>query len=181
MKKQLAVAVAMLFTTGMGMAHAADGTLNFTGTVTADTCTVAVNDQTNPTLNLGTVNTADLIAAGDTGPATNFTLNLTSCPETVTGASVTFSGNANGVMKTAFSNEAGTSDAAKNVGVQLYDASLKTVTPETALDVSSYLTENADKTMKSAAIPFTARMIAVANAATAGSLISHADYTISYQ
>ncbi|HFZ8995611.1 TPA: fimbrial protein [Citrobacter freundii] len=181
MKKKLAVAVAMLFTTGMGMAHAADGTINFTGTVTADTCTVAVNDQTNPTLNLGTVNTADLAAAGDTGPATNFTLNLTSCPETVTGASITFSGNTDGALNTAFTNEASASNAAKNVGVQLYDSSLKTVNPDTALDVTSFLTDNADKTAKSAAIPFTARMIAVADAATAGSIVSHADYTVSYQ
>ncbi|MGM8755830.1 fimbrial protein [Enterobacter chuandaensis] len=181
MKKQLAVAVAMLFTTGMGMVHAADGTINFTGTVTADTCTVAINDQTNPTLNLGTVNTADLAASGDTGPATNFTLNLTSCPETVTGASITFSGNADSTLNTAFTNEANASDAAKNVGVQLYDSSLKTVTPDAALDVTSFLTENADQTAKSASIPFTARMIAVADVATAGSIISHADYTVSYQ
>jgi major type 1 subunit fimbrin (pilin) len=181
MKKQLALAVATMLSVGMGAAHAADGTINFTGTVTADTCTVSVNDQTNPTLNLGTVNTADLAAQGDTGPAANFNLNLTSCPNTVTAASVTFSGNQDAGLDTAFSNEAGAADAAQNVGVQLYDASNATVAPDAAVDVSSYLTPNSDNTAESATIPFSARMIAVADAATAGSLVSHADYTISYQ
>lgn len=180
MKKQLAVAIAMLFGTGMGIAHAADGTINFTGTVTSDTCTVSVNDQTNPTLNLGTVNAADLASAGQTGPATNFTLNLTSCPSSVTTANVTFTGNADAAMNTAFTNEA-TSQAAANVGVQLYDAAAKVVTPDTAVDVSSYLKASTDGTTESAAIPFTARIVAVADTATAGSLVSHADYTISYE
>lgn len=67
MKKQLAIMVATIFTVGMGAAHAVDGTINFTGTVTADTCTIDINDQTNPTLNLGTVNTVDLAKSGDTG------------------------------------------------------------------------------------------------------------------
>lgn len=93
MKKQFVMtAVAALFSVGMGVAHAVDGTINFVGTVTADSCTVDINDQTNPTLNLGTVNTVDLAKAGDTGPATNFTLDLTACPNTVTAASVTFTG-----------------------------------------------------------------------------------------
>ena len=181
MKKQLAVAVAALFTVGMGAAHAVDGTINFTGTVTADTCTVSVNDQTNPTLNLGTVNSADLASQGDTGPATNFALNLTSCPTTVTAASVTFSGNADSGMDSAFKNEASADTAAANVGVQLYDASMAEVQPDAAVDVSSFLKPNADNTAESASIPFTARMIAVADSATAGALVSHADYTVSYQ
>lgn len=68
MKKQFVMtAVAALFSVGMGVAHAVDGTINFVGTVTADSCTVDINDQTNPTLNPGTVNTVDLAKAGDTG------------------------------------------------------------------------------------------------------------------
>lgn len=183
MKKQVLAMVVSAMAFGgmsMGIAHATDGTINFTGTVTADTCTVAVNDQTNPTLNLGTVNATDLAAAGDTGPATNFTLNLTSCPTTVTAANVTFSGNADSALDTAFKNEA-TSGAATNVGVQLYNADASKVTPDTAVDVSTYLTADAGGSTESAAVPFTARMIAVAAKATAGSLVSHADYTISYE
>ncbi|MFI7811718.1 fimbrial protein [Citrobacter werkmanii] len=180
MKKQLALAVATMLSIGAGAVHAADGTINFTGTVVSDTCTVSVNDQTNPTLNLGTVNANDLATQGDTGPATNFKLNLTSCPSTVTKASVTFSGNSDAGLDTAFTNEA-TADAAANVGVQLYDASAAKVAPDTAVDVSSFLVPSADQTSESAEIPFTARMIAVADDATAGALVSHADYTISYQ
>lgn len=180
MKKQLAVAIAMLFGTGMGIAHAADGTINFNGTVTATTCTVAVNDQTNPTLNLGTVNAGDLATAGQTGPATNFTLNLSACPTTVKAASVTFSGNADSAGD-AFKNEASSDTAAANVGVELYDASQNQVKPDTAFDATSYLTANADNTAVSAAIPFSARMVATADGATAGALVSHADYTITYQ
>lgn len=180
MKKQLAIMVATIFTVGMGAAHAVDGTINFTGTVTADTCTIDINDQTNPTLNLGTVNTVDLAKSGDTGPATNFTLNLTSCPTTVTAASVTFSGNQDSTMNTAFTNEA-IEGAATNVGVQLYDGANTEVSPDEVIDVTSALTPNSDATASEAHIPFTARMIAVGDAASAGSLVSHADYTISYQ
>lgn len=170
--------LAMALVGGMGMsaAHAVDGTINFTGTVTADTCTVDINDQTNPTLNLGTVNTTDLKVAGDTGPATNFALNLSACPTSVTAASVTFDGNVDSTMNTAFANEA-TTGAAGNVGVQIYDSAIKAVTPATAVDVSSFI----DATSHAASIPFTARMIAVDDVATAGALISHADYTVSYQ
>lgn len=177
MKKQLAVAIAMLFGTGMGIAHAADGTINFTGTVTADTCTVAVNDQTNPTLNLGTVNSNDLAAAGQTGPATNFTLNLTACPDTVTAASVTFSGNAD-TASGIFNNEATGDTAATNVGVELYDANQNQVKADAAYDATAYL-KTANSTV-SAAIPFTARIAALADGVTPGALVSHADYTITY-
>lgn len=179
MKKQLAVAVALLLGTGMGIAHAADGTINFTGTVTSETCTVAVNDQTNPTLDLGTVNVNDLAAADQTGPATNFTLNLTSCPSTFTTASVTFSGNADAASG-IFNNEASSDTAAANVGVELFDANQNQVKADAAFDATPYVKANSDKTW-SAAIPFTARMAAQAVGATAGALVSHADYTISYQ
>lgn len=82
-------------------------------------------------------------------------------------------------MNTAFKNESSDSGAATNVGVQLYDASAAKVSPSSAVDVSSFLT--ADATTTEAHIPFTARMVAVADTATAGTLVSHADYTISYQ
>lgn len=180
MKKQLVLAIATFLSAGMGAAHAVDGTINFTGTVTADTCTIDINDQTNPTLNLGTVNTTDLAAAGDTGPATNFTLNLTACPSTVTAANVTFSGNADSAMNSAFANEA-VDGAAGNVGVQLFDSASAKVSPDQSVDVTSYLAPSADGSSSEAHIPFTARMIAVSQAATAGALTSHADYTISYE
>lgn len=83
-------------------------------------------------------------------------------------------------MNTAFTNEA-IEGAATNVGVQLYDGANTEVSPDEVIDVTSALTPNSDATASEAHIPFTARMIAVGDAASAGSLVSHADYTISYQ
>ncbi|EIX6432903.1 type 1 fimbrial protein [Salmonella enterica] len=182
MKKTMLGAFLMVSAGVAGSAQAVDGTINFTGTVTADTCTVAINDQTNPTLNLGTVNVTDLAAQGDTGPATDFTLSLSACPSTVTTASVMFSGDQDTGLDTAFKNETSALDGgAGNVGVQLYDGSQKQISPDQSVDVSGYLVANTDGTSSSAQIPFSARMIAVGDTATAGALVSHADYTINYQ
>ncbi|WP_312176153.1 fimbrial protein [Pseudescherichia sp.] len=181
MKKQFILSmVAIMSAAGIGAAHAVDGTINFTGEVTADTCTIDIDDQTNPTLSLGSVNTTALAKTGDTGPATNFMLNLTSCPTTVTAVNITFSGNKDSAMASAFKNEA-IENAASNVGVQIYDVSKASVSPAQIIDITDYLTSDESSSIKEAHIPFTARMIAVSDSATAGALISHADYTISYQ
>lgn len=157
-------------------APSSSGSIEVNGNITASTCTVNVNNQTNPTLNLGTVNTTDLAFSGSTGPATNFTLNLTSCSATVSIASVTFEGNADAAMSSAFKNEA-TTNAANNVGVQIYDSNSMALKPNISFNISNFI----NVANASASVPFSARMIAVDDTATAGNFVSHADYTVSYQ
>lgn len=61
-------------------AHASDGTITFTGSLTATTCTVGLNNgPATGTVTLPTVSTNVLKASGDVAGATNFTLNLSGC------------------------------------------------------------------------------------------------------
>ncbi|MGA5657972.1 fimbrial protein, partial [Rahnella contaminans] len=102
-------------------ANAADGTITFTGNVTADSCTVAVNSSTSSaTVELGTVSTSEFKAVGDLSTVKDFTLNLTACPTGVTNVSVVFDGQGDAADNTTFQNNDTGATAATGVGVRLY-------------------------------------------------------------
>ncbi|SDA36181.1 fimbrial protein [Sphingomonas sp. NFR15] len=61
-------------------AYASDGTITFTGSLTATTCTVALNNGTaSGTVVLPNVSTSVLKVSGDVAGATNFQLDLSNC------------------------------------------------------------------------------------------------------
>jgi len=92
-----------------GNAHAADSTINITGTVVASPCTIeAVKN-----VDLGDIDATKLAATGTSSDYVSFTLNLTNCPATTTSATATFSGTAS---NTDYYANSGT---AKNVEVEL--------------------------------------------------------------
>lgn len=62
------------------MAHASDGTVKFTGSITDDACVVDPSSS-NQTVPLGTVSAKSFTAAGDTSSAQKFDIKLTGCPE----------------------------------------------------------------------------------------------------
>ena len=67
-------------------ALAADGTITFNGEITATTCKVSSGTDGDFTVNLPTVSTTALNAAGATAGNTSFTIDLTNC--TVSGVDV---------------------------------------------------------------------------------------------
>ena len=73
-----------------GNAHAADSTINITGTVVASPCTIeAVKN-----VDLGDIDATKLAATGTSSDYVSFSVNLTNCPATTTSATATFSGTA---------------------------------------------------------------------------------------
>ncbi|MGA5657805.1 fimbrial protein [Rahnella contaminans] len=181
MKNTLLSLMVVAAVSGMGMisaANAADGTITFTGNITADSCTVAVNGGTaNATVDLGTVAASSFQAAGDLSTVKDFTLNLTACPSGVTNVSVAFDGQGDAADNTTFQNNDTGATAATGVGVRLYNnggGSTAQIAPHGSS--VSYTPVGGAVDM-----PFSARMASTAATVAAGSLTATTDYTINYQ
>jgi hypothetical protein len=86
--KKTLLAVALLSSSAVASsAFAADGAVNFTGTITDAACTVDTASQ-NQNVFLGNIARTAFPVAGSLAAAKKFTLVLTNCPDTVTGATV---------------------------------------------------------------------------------------------
>ena len=115
MKKKLLVAA--LSVSAFSAVHAADGTINFTGKVTADTCTVN-NPTSGTSLNviLPPVSTKSLAGAGTVAGRTPFAITLSACKGTEVNASFAIGTDVDSVTG-RLKNTAAT--AAPNVQIQL--------------------------------------------------------------
>lgn len=100
-----------------GLSHAYNGTVNVSGNITANTCTVAVPDMT---VDMGKVD----IAAFDKGrdasglPATPFAITLKGCNGATPGVSVGFYGKPDANLPDIY---ALTEGGAKGIGIKLMD------------------------------------------------------------
>ncbi|CNE15076.1 fimbrial protein [Yersinia nurmii] len=111
-------------------ANAADGTINFTGTVIAEACTVSPASA-GQTVALGNVSAKAFPSIGATAMPTKFDITLTSCPESVTKALVKFDGPfaENNTNLLALTTGAG---VATGLGIAIYEADGTTLIPMTA-------------------------------------------------
>jgi len=84
MKKLLAKASTTLLLAGFALqAHAYDGTINFTGSVSNVTCTITAAGGTNTgTVNMPTVTAGAFKAVGDSAGTTQFSIKLSGCTGT---------------------------------------------------------------------------------------------------
>lgn len=159
-------------------AFAADGTINFTGSITETACVV---DTTSATLSvpLGKISATAFKAAGTTAPATKFTLLVKSCP-TATTAKVNFDGIPVSGDNNVLALTTGTG-VATGVGVQISDKT-GTVVPLRGLS-SSYDLKLGSTTPGQDVVnnlEFTARYIATATTVTAGTANASTNFTIVY-
>ncbi len=153
-------------------AFAADGTINFIGTITDTACQVTTaNASQNVTL--GTVSAKAFTAAGDTAAATKFTIKVSSCPDTVTSASIRFDGEPTQANNQILALTAG--QTATNVGVGIYENDSSTLiglqkdsAPQTLAKGDNDLT-------------FVAKYYATAAGVTAGSANASTTFTITYK
>ncbi|WP_370567863.1 fimbrial protein, partial [Enterobacter cloacae complex sp. P4RS] len=81
------VYVACLTSIG-SLAYGADGTIQFTGNITTDACTVDATSAGTQTANLGTIASTAFTSSGDAAGSAPFQILLTACPATVTSVSV---------------------------------------------------------------------------------------------
>mgnify|MGYP003945545713 CR=1 FL=1 len=91
MKKTL-LALSMLAAAGLSTSAFAEGTINFKGSVSANTCAIDVNNSgaAEGTVTLVPATTADLDAAGKWAKRTDFSIKLTGCTAGITTAATYF-------------------------------------------------------------------------------------------
>lgn len=117
--KTLAFAVVATFG-GVSTASAVDGTINFTGTVSAASCSVnntAGSASTSGTVDFGVVSGTTLAGAGDATVSTPFSIELTNCAVS-SAPQITFNGTP---VTTGGYTELFTTDV-PGVGVRIEDA-----------------------------------------------------------
>lgn len=172
----LAVAGALLGLASVG-AHAADGTITFTGNLTAQTCTIAGNSSAaNFTVALPTVSASSLAAAGATAGRTPFNIALTGCAQN-SGNVHTFFEQGPTIDPTTgnlFVNTGG----ATNVEIGLQNSDLSKIAlnqPDAAQNSKSVAISSGSATLN-----YYAQYVAT-GVATAGAANSSVMYTMSYQ
>jgi len=155
------------------VANAADGTINFTGKVTDEACTVNPSSATQ-TVNLGSVRTGGFNASGTTASPTRFSITLTSCPAAAKTAVLKFdgptsSGNSNYL---ALTSGAG---VATGVAIGLFESDSTTLIPVGSASTTKTLVSGADTT-----IQFVAKYISTAATVVPGTANAVSNFTVSY-
>jgi major type 1 subunit fimbrin (pilin) len=173
MKTKL-VAVAITATTMLTLSHAvvaADGQIDFTGSVTDTACIMDIGTDNKMTVALGNVDTASFSGVDSTSSATEFNIKLKSCPE-ATNASVKFDGTTVAGKNDVLALTSGTG-VATGVGIQIKDKSSKVVNFYNATD--SYPLTEGDNTL-----PFHASFIQTDTTVVAGTANATAQFTLNY-
>lgn len=91
-KNVIAVAFATLAAMSASSVFAAEGTVNFTGEIIDEACTVDIGSSDSLSVSLGKVAKSSFSATGDDASTTKFTMTLKDCPAAVTAAQVKFDG-----------------------------------------------------------------------------------------
>lgn len=156
-----------------GNALASDGTINFTGNITDQTCKVDTGSQNLP-VSLGNVaQTALNGAKGMRATPTKFSISVSECPETVTGANVKFDGTADNNDQSLLALDGGTG-IATGVGIQIADKNGAAIPLHSAS--SDYaLVEGTN------ALDFVARYVSTGPAVTTGTANGTSEFTIIYK
>ncbi|WP_368862159.1 fimbrial protein [Pseudomonas sp. Xaverov 259] len=179
MKRSLLACSLLAATFGMSVAHAADGTINFTGEISGQTCTTTVNGSATPTVILPKVSTASLAAVGATGGATTFNIALSRCVGAIATAAAYFeAGPGVDPVTRNIRNTATGASAATGVQFQLLDAAGQVIRAGETTQTST--TERTAVTASAATMPYSVRYITTA-AATAGTVVGSVTYSINYQ
>lgn len=159
----------------MSAQAASTGTINFTGKVLADTCTINVNGSGNNTVALPSVmTTAFSSTVGSVAGATQFTIGLTGCDTNTTSAKMGFTGtqidSSTGNLKNA------TTSGGSNVEIQLLDSAGTAINTSTNVNAPTIAVASGvgSTTLK-------AQYISTAAATTAGLVTSSVGFTLTYQ
>ncbi|HFS5792668.1 TPA: fimbrial protein [Citrobacter werkmanii] len=173
MKKTILSACFMVSAAVAGGVQASDGTINFTGSITDQTCTVDTGSQNLP-VSLGNVaQTALNGAKGMRAAPTKFTINVSDCPDTVTGANVKFDGTSDNNDQSLLALDSGTG-IATGVGIQIADKNGAVIPLHSA---------SSDYTLAagSNALDFVARYVSTGPAVTTGTANGTSEFTIIYK
>ncbi|KXU38143.1 fimbrial protein [Ventosimonas gracilis] len=162
-----------------GSAQAADGTITINGQITDVTCNIDVNGGgSNGTVTLPTVSTSTLDAAGKTAGATPFNITLSGCASasggTLNTASTWFEPGANVDSTTGRLISTGT---AGNVQVELLNSAMNPIAAGAAVQNDT----PANISSGTGTLSYYSQYYATGGAATAGTVATSVQYTITYQ
>ncbi|PKB89466.1 fimbrial protein [Ewingella americana] len=173
MKKNLIVVALMATSVFSSAAFAADGAVNFTGTITDAACTVDTASK-NQNVVLGNISRTAFPAAGSLAAAKKFVLVLTGCPVTVTGATVRFDGAQVPGDNRVLALTAGANTAA-GIGIQISDNQNKVVPLYEDSSIYPLVSTGPNN------LDFSARYISLTDAVTVGDANSVTQFTVVYQ
>ncbi len=173
MKKTfLAMMMAGTALVGMNnMAQAADGTVHFTGTITADACTINGGTTGPLEVALGTVASSAMAGVGTKSTPTKFTIALTECDASLTSAAVKFDGTADATDATLLKLDS--DSTATGVGIEIGEADgtpLGLFTASKSVAIAS----------GAASLDFVGRYKSTAAAPVAGAANGTSQFTINY-
>lgn len=178
-RKSLALAT-LLAATGSQLANAADGTINFSGSVSSTTCTISVDGAASTTpaaIALPSSTAAKLAAAGDVDGLTGFKVELSACVGTAKTAAVIFASGGDVDPVSGNLNNTGT---ATNVQLQLVDSTngdvIKAGESSQLADTSRINLATTGTTV----LPYAVQYYAT-GAATSGTVVSSVTYNVDYQ
>lgn len=167
----VAVLAASAFTTSV---FAADGQVNFTGTIIPQGCDVS-SSKDDLTVDLGKIAVSSFPGAGAVAGSKAFILKLTNCPTTVSAATVRFDGTQIPGNDSILQLTQG-SGVATGVGIQIADNSNKVINLFHESNAYTLLPGSAVNTLG-----FVASYISTAATVTPGSANAVSNFTIAYQ
>lgn len=171
--KRIALICSILLFSALNTTYAADGIINFNGTITGTACVVDPSAISQP-VELGTVSTNAFSGGnGSTAAAKRFNIVLKSCPASVTSASVRFDGTTNTANPSILALNSG--QTATNVGVAIYEQDSTTMIPVGSSSAKVTLLENVDNTLT-----YVAKYMAT-GAVGSGTANASTSFTIIYQ
>lgn len=154
------------------LAH--DGTVNITGTIQGNTCTVTT-DTANQQVTLGDIAAKQFTAAGSASQPVALTIGLENCGSAASAVSLTFTGEADTTNSAllALTSQAG---SAAGVGVAILD-SQRTLVPLNSTSRQYTL----DPQQTSQNLTFYGEMVATSSPVTAGSVDATTTFSLTYQ
>ncbi|WP_442513798.1 fimbrial protein [Pseudomonas promysalinigenes] len=172
MKKVLVVFASSLAVLSSLSASAADGTINFTGSISSQTCTIEGSTGTTAkTVTMDRVAASSMAAVGQTAGRKDFTLKLTGC----TGSSALVRFEQGATVDAATGNLINQTAGGSNVQIQLLNANFDPINLQTnANSLSTAITDEA------ANLKFYAQYVAANAAATAGQVTSSVQFSMDY-
>ncbi|MFZ5959998.1 fimbrial protein [Pseudomonas knackmussii] len=161
----------------LGIAHAADGTVNFTGEILEEACVVEPGSQ-NLAVNLGKISKKAFTAPGSVAGSKPFSVIVGGCPETVSSASVVFDGTTDATNTSLLAINGSGGTEATGVGVALYEADGTTQIPvhQPSKPVVLDSTVGASNTLN-----FIAKYMSTNADVTGGAANATATFTLTYQ
>jgi major type 1 subunit fimbrin (pilin) len=171
-KSTFAVTLASLLISGVNVAHASDGTVNFIGELKDTTCNVIANN--NITVDLGTPSIHSFDAVGSTSSSAQFNITLKQCSASTSHVRINFDGTMDPNNSTLLGLDLG---GAEGVGIRIEEADGTQVSFN---DTSTLVEHNVDPNTNEVSINYIAKYQKTLDTVTPGIANATSHFTVNY-